>query len=351
MKKATASEIAAIAGGRVVGDGDTVVTGVSGVREASAGDLAFVADPAYVPYAARTAASVLLVREPLETPAAAQVVVDDPADALERLAAHFLPAASHPTGIAPTAHVEEGARLGEGVAVGAFAYVADSAVLEDGVVVYPHAYVGPDCVVGAGTVLYPRAVLYHGTKIGKRCIVHAGAVLGADGFGFAFAGGEHRKIPQLGTVEVGDDVEIGANSTIDRARLGKTRIGSGTKIDNLVQIGHNAQIGNHCVLCGMVGVAGSARVGNYVTLAAGSGVAGHLELGDGVTVAGLAGVTKSIEAGRTVSGFPAVDHTVERRIKASVRRLPEALRTVRALEQRIAALETRLHGRQSEDDR
>jgi UDP-3-O-[3-hydroxymyristoyl] glucosamine N-acyltransferase len=255
------------------------------------------------------------------------------------------------SGIHPNACVEDGAQLGARVAVGANAFIAASAVLGDDVMVHPGVYVGSGCVVGDGTVLYPHVVLYHGSTIGSRCILHAGVVIGADGFGFEFAGGVHRKVPQAGTVEIGDDVEVGANSTIDRARLGKTRIGTGTKIDNLVQIGHNAQIGKHCVLCGMVGISGSARIGNYVTVAAGAGVAGHLEIGDGVTVAGLSGVTKSIEAGRTVSGFPAIDHAVERRVKASARRLPEALRTVRALEQRVAALENQLHGRPSEDDR
>jgi UDP-3-O-[3-hydroxymyristoyl] glucosamine N-acyltransferase len=192
-------------------------------------------------------------------------------------------------------------------------------------------------------------VLREGVRVGARCILHAGVVLGSDGFGFVPYQGRLHKVPQLGTVVIGDDVEIGSNSTVDRATFGATVIGNGTKIDNLVQIGHNVTVGEHCVFSGEAGVAGSATIGNGVTIAARAGVAGHLTIGDGVTVAALAGVTKSIPPGRVVSGFPAQDHDVEKRIRASMRFLPDALKRLKDLERRLTRLEGRPNGA-TEDD-
>ena len=187
-------------------------------------------------------------------------------------------------------------------------------------------------------------VLREETKVGARCIVHAGAVLGSDGFGFAPVGGQWAKVPQVGNVIIGDDVEIGTNSAVDRATFGSTVIGNGTKIDNLCQIGHNVQLGEHCVISGMTGVAGSTVIGNHVTIAAQVGIGDHLEIGDNATVGGRAGVATSVKPGAVVSGFPAMDHKAELRILASLRRLPDAVRRVKELERRIEQLEERLHG-------
>jgi UDP-3-O-[3-hydroxymyristoyl] glucosamine N-acyltransferase len=199
-------------------------------------------------------------------------------------------------------------------------------------------------VIGENTVIYPNATLREGVRVGARCLIHAGVVLGSDGFGFAPLDGAWFKVPQTGTVIIGDDVEIGANSAVDRATFGSTVIGRGTKIDNLVQIGHNVRIGEHCVISGMTGVAGSSTVGNHVTIAAQVGIADHVEIGDRVTIAGRSGVISAIEPGQVVSGFPAIDHHTDMRIMAARRRLPELPRLmarVKALESRIRELEER----------
>jgi UDP-3-O-[3-hydroxymyristoyl] glucosamine N-acyltransferase len=254
-----------------------------------------------------------------------------------------------PSGIHPTAVVGPDASLGKGVALGAHCYVGERARLGDRVTVYPGVFIGADCVVGDDTVIHANAVLREGTVLGARCLIHACAAIATDGFGFYAADGRQHKIPQMGTVELGDDVEVGSLTAIDRATFGKTRVGSGTKIDNLVQIGHNTQIGDHCVVCGASGISGSVSIGNHVTLAARASVAGHLEIGDHVTVAGMGGVTKSVQPGKVVSGFPAVDHTEEKRMKASLRRLPDALRAIRALEERVEQLETMLNAGKTEN--
>lgn len=342
----TVAEIAGLLGGEVAGDGSVPIAGVNGILQAVEGDLTFVSKTRYVPYIATTRASAVLVRERAESGGKPLILVGDPYAAAARVAALFAPPpAAHPSGIHPMAVVAEDAQLGANVALGAHAFVGRGSVLSEGVIVYPGAYVGEACRIGPGTVIYANASLYDHVSVGARCIIHSGAVIGSEGFGYYFAHGAHQKIPQLGQVILEDDVEVGANSAIDRATFGRTVIGRGTKIDNLVQIGHNAEVGEHCILCGMVGLAGSTVLGDRVTLAAGAGVAGHLEIGSGATVTGRAGVTKSIPAGKVVSGYPATDHETERRILASRRRLPEMVRQVRALEQRVAELESRLDGK------
>jgi UDP-3-O-[3-hydroxymyristoyl] glucosamine N-acyltransferase len=188
-------------------------------------------------------------------------------------------------------------------------------------------------------LIYPSVTVRERTVLGDRVILHSGVMLGADGFGFEFKGGRHEKIPQLGTVEVGDDVEIGANSAIDRGRFGKTRIGKGTKIDNLVQIGHNCVIGEHCIICGLVGIAGSTIVGNNVTIAGQVGIAGHLTIGDKAILMAQAGVTKDVAPGNIVLGAPAVPHKEFKHINAAIQRLPHLLDRLRELEAKVAALE------------
>jgi len=341
----TVSEIAERVGGTVVGDGAIRLTGLNGVKEAVPGDLTYVADPRYFGLLSATKASAILVPRGIQEGAHTVIQVDNPYLSFYTLLAQFRPAEAHPVlGVHPSAVVGEGAALGKGVGIGAHVFIGDGAQIGDGVILYPGVYVGARCVVGDATVVYPNAVLREGVRVGARCILHAGVVLGSDGFGFQPYQGILHKVPQIGTVIVGDDVEIGANSAVDRATFGATVIGNGTKIDNLVQIGHNVVVGEHCAISGEAGVAGSAVIGNRVTIAAQAGVSGHLTVGDGVIVAGRSGVTKSIPPGRVVSGFPAQDHAVEKRIRASMRQLPEALKRIRALERRLATLEGTPHG-------
>ncbi len=347
----TVNEIAARVGGTVVGDGSVVITGASGIKEAGPGDLTFLADERYLRFMEKTRASAVMVPRAIADADCPLIQVDNPHRSFYALLSAFRPPVEHPfSGVHPTAVVEPGAAMGEGVSLGAHVYVGRDARLGDRVVVYPGAYVGADCVVGDDTVLYPLVVLREGVQIGARCILHSGAVIGSDGFGFQARDGVLEKVPQLGTVIVGDDVEIGANSAVDRATFGSTVIGRGTKIDNLVQVGHNVVVGEYCTVSGVSGIAGSATLGNRVTIAAQAGVAGHLHIGDGAIVAARAGVTKSIPEGRVVSGFPARDHNIERRIQAALRQLPDALRRIRELERRLEELEGKPNG-ETEDSR
>ncbi|MEZ4650638.1 MAG: UDP-3-O-(3-hydroxymyristoyl)glucosamine N-acyltransferase [Candidatus Eisenbacteria bacterium] len=271
------------------------------------------------------------------------LVVDDPYRTFLHVLHVFAPGLDLPlTGVDPTAIVDPEATLGERVAVGPHVVIRPGAVLEDDVVVMAGCYIGAGTRVGTKTLLYPSVVLRERVEIGARCILQAGAVVGSDGFGFAPTGEGHVKIPQIGRVVVEDDVEIGANSSIDRATTGVTRIGRGTKIDNLVHIAHNVEIGPHSVLCAQVGISGSTKLGSWVTLAGQAGLVGHIEIGDGARVGAQGGVTKSIASGETVSGYPATNHARAQRVYASMRHLPDALRTLRSLEQRIEELEARL---------
>ena len=346
------SEIAQLVGGRVIGDAGTRLRGVGGIREAADGDLTFVARSCYARYLTTTKASAVLVSPEIPEGPKPLIQVANPYAAFLQVLQAFPPyEMHHPEGIHPTAVIGEHVTLGEGVALAPHTYVGDNCVLGDRVIAYPGAYIGPDTVIGADTVLYANVSIGHHCEVGARCIFHHGAVVGSDGFGFVPLEGRHEKIPQVGTVCIGDDVEVGANTAIDRATFGRTWIGRGTKIDNLVQIGHNTEIGEHSIVCGNAGISGSAKIGSHVTLAARAGVAGHIEIGDRVTVAALSGVTKSVEPGRVVSGFPAIDHSTEKRLKAGLRRVPQALQAIRSLERRIAQLEGLLDARETKDDR
>jgi UDP-3-O-[3-hydroxymyristoyl] glucosamine N-acyltransferase len=224
--------------------------------------------------------------------------------------------------------------LGKDVHVGPFAVVAEGAVVGDRVTLYPGAYVGKGAVVGEDSVLHPQVTLYEGVRVGKRALLHAGCVIGSDGFGFAPTPDGYRKIPQVGTVEIGDDVEIGANTTIDRAALGVTRVGSGTKLDNLIQVGHNVEIGRDTVIAAQVGIAGSARVGNRVMIGGQAGLAGHIEVGDGVMLGAKTGVAVPLSAkeNRAWSGVPAMPHRTWLKMSTLLPRLPELFRRVARLE-------------------
>ena len=349
----TIAEIAELVGGTVVGDDTLVIAGANGIREAETGEVTFLATPRYSGYLTTTKASAVLAPPSLSNTdcAAALILVEDPYNAFAKVVAHFKPGAlEHPRGIHPAAVIAEDAQIGADTAIDALARIESGCVIGERAVIYGGVYVGRDCVIGDDVVLYPNVVLREETRVGNRCIIHAGAIIGSDGFGYSSNHTGHAKIPQVGAVVLGDDVEIGANSAVDRATFGKTVIGTGTKIDNLVQIGHNVQIGEHCIIAGTTGIAGSSVLGNFVTVAAGAGIAGHIEIGDGAIIAGFAGVTKSVPAGQTVSGFPAIEHQKERRIKASVRQTPDMLRRIRELEARIQELESQRNGT-AEDDR
>ncbi len=348
---ATLGEIAALVKGTVVGDSTVRVTGLNGIREAVTGELTFVSDRKYLPYLDTTSASAIIVSRDVSAVNKPLIQVDDPRQAMLAILVKVeSELRTKMTGSDSTAWVAPTARIGAGVAIGPYVVIEDGAEIGDSAILHSGCFVGTNSRIGPDSVLYPNVTVRERVTLGARCVIHSGAVIGSDGFGFAQHENRQIKIPQVGTVIVGDDVEIGTNSAIDRATFGATVVGDGTKIDNLVQIGHNVRIGTNCIICGNAGIAGSAVLGNNVTIGAGSGVAGHIELADGVVVAAYSGVTKSIPAGAVLFGYPALEIERGRRMQGALRQLPEALRRLKSLEERCAQLEGLLNGK-PEDDR
>jgi UDP-3-O-[3-hydroxymyristoyl] glucosamine N-acyltransferase len=333
----TLAELAAWVGGEVVGDPQRRIERVATLDSAGPDDLSFLTSARYLEAARASRAGALLAGARVAGFGGGQIVVARPALALARLLQRLHPAPAPAAGVHPTAVIGAGAEVDPSAAVGPYAVVGEGGRLGARVVVHAHAVVGAGCEVGAGSVLHPHVVLYPGVRLGERVVVHAGTVLGADGFGYAADDGVHVKVPQLGGVEIGDDVEIGALAAVDRATLGATRVGAGTKIDNLVQVGHNVEIGRGSILCGQVGVAGSAKLGDGVVLGGQSGVGGHLEVGARVQVASKSALYDSVPAGRTVAGIPAVEIATWRRQQALGRRLAEIWRRLRGVERRLDA--------------
>lgn len=337
----TVAELAALVDGLIEGDPSVSVLGVSSVDDADEGDIVLAADTRFFVRAVASKAACILAdtKASSECDGKAVIRVNKPAEAFVKILAHYKCAELLPQiGIGANAVVEPDTDLGRDVAIGANCYIGHSARLGDGCVLFPNVYIGDGVEVGENTKIYPGAVVYPKCRIGKRVILHAGVVIGADGFGYIPGNEGLVKFPHTGTVEIADDVEIGANSTIDRAKTGATVIGNGTKIDNLVHIAHNVRIGSNCVIVALTGVAGSVEIGNCVTLAAQTGIKDHVTIGDGSVVAARAGVIGDIPSGSVVSGFPARNHNTEKRVQAARLHLPEILQRLRALEAELAEL-------------
>jgi UDP-3-O-[3-hydroxymyristoyl] glucosamine N-acyltransferase len=336
--QATLEELARLVGGSVTGDGATVIRGVNGLKEASPGDITFLANPKYAPLLASTRASAVIVGQGISAPLPT-LVVSNPDLAFgivaERLLGQSVPPAP---GIHPTAVVARDAVIGRDVSIGPHAVVDAKASIGEGTILHAQTYVGPEARIGPGCLLHPQVVVRDRCEIGARVILHSGAVIGSDGFGYATEKGVHHKIPQVGIVVLQDDVEIGANVTIDRARFGRTVIGRGTKIDNLVQIGHNVTTGQGCLLVAQSGVSGSTKLGNYVVLAGQAGLVGHLEMGDRAIITAQTGVTKDVPPGGVMSGSPASERTTHLKELAALGKLPEALQEIRRLRKEIEEL-------------
>jgi UDP-3-O-[3-hydroxymyristoyl] glucosamine N-acyltransferase len=340
-------ELAERVGGTVRGDAKRVIRGIATLERAGPDELSFLTNPRYRAAARSTRAGALIVAPGTDLPGPDLLEVGEPYLALARLLELFHPAEPRKPGISEKAHVGADVQMGRDLTVGPFAVIGDRAILEDRCTVGPGCVVGADCHLGADSELKPRVVLYPGTRLGRRCLVHAGVVLGGDGFGFATTDAEHRKVPQLGRVVLEDDVEVGANTTVDRGTLGETRIGEGSKIDNLVMIAHGVSVGRGTLLAAQAGIAGSTRVGDRTVWAGQSGAAGHLEIADGTVVAAKSAVLQSVPEGNFVAGIPAVDHRRWKRTQALLGRLPEMRREIRELKARLAALER--GGGQEED--
>lgn len=341
---ATVQQLAALVRGRLVGDGNVSIQSARPVAEAGPGDITFIDDERYAKNLRTSHASAAIVGPHFKTfPPGDRdlpvIEVDDPRSAFVAVRTHLKGEAKPRwTGIHPMAHVAPSAVIGENVAIYPFAYVGDGSVIHDGVTLEPGAIVGDHCTIGRDSILHPHVVLYEGVTLGERVEIHAGTVLGADGFGYRLTEGRHVKVPQTGTVEVHDDVEIGSNCTIDRGTFEATVIGEGSKIDNLVMIGHNNRIGRHNLLCGQVGIAGSCKTGDYVVMAGQAGIKDHTEIGDKSVVGAQAGVHRSVPPNQQVLGSPAIPIREQRRLFQVIARLPELTRQVRALSAQVAAL-------------
>ena len=342
MASYTLGELAERYNATVKGDPTVVLTGVTTLEAGGAGKIAFLSNVKYRPLLKTTTAEAVIVGSEDLADGLNLLVAKDPYRTFALISQLFNPT-SHPReGIDPRAYLGEEVVLGEGVTIMAGAYVEDGADIGARAVIYPGVYLGRDVSVGEDTVIYPNVTVREGCKIGARVILQANCVIGSDGFGFAPGADGHVKIPQVGIVRIEDDVEIGALTSIDRAAMGETVVGEGTKIDNLVQLAHNVKVGRHCFLVSQAGVAGSTEIGDFVIIAAQGGVGGHLKVGDGARIAARAGVAQSLEAGRQVAGFPAIEHREWLKSVMAFSRTPELRRSVKAMERRIKELEAAL---------
>jgi UDP-3-O-[3-hydroxymyristoyl] glucosamine N-acyltransferase len=336
-------DIAERLGGRLEGDGEIDIHGVAGLEGAGPADLTFFSNPKYAAALRTTRAAAVIMGERAEPAPCPMVRVAEPylafASVVELFADTWRPA----PGVHPSAFLAEGATIGEGASVGPFAVIGERARIGARTLVLAHVTIGRDAELGDDCIVHARASVRERVKVGNRVVIQDGAVVGSDGFGFARrADGTHHKIPQIGGVTIEDDVEIGANTTIDRPAVGETRIGAGTKIDNLVQVAHGVQIGRNVLLAAQVGIAGSSTIEDSVTLAGQVGVAGHLTIGKGVVATAQTGIPNSVDAGAFVSGYPAISNRTWLKSAAIYRKLPELRRQLGELERRIAELEARL---------
>ena len=340
----TVAEIADRVGGTVLGDPAQVIVGVGALDKATAAQISFLANPRYRRMLEQTCASAVLVdRQTPRESAPAEVTliqVDDPSAALMDVVAHFAPPPiKMPAGVHPSAVVDPSATLGEGVSIGACAVISAGVNIGPRCVIYPGVYIGDETTLGEDCVLHANVVVRERVTIGDRVGVHAGSVIGSDGFGYNFVDGVHVKIPQIGTVEIADDVEIGAGCTIDRGRFDATRIGPGTKIDNLVQVAHNVTLGRGTLLIAQSGIAGSSEMCDYAVLAAQAGVVGHVTIGAGAMIAGKSGVTVDVAPGKKIAGMKGVEVREFMRREGAVRKLPRLIKQFKTMLERIEQLE------------
>ncbi|HJV65029.1 MAG TPA: UDP-3-O-(3-hydroxymyristoyl)glucosamine N-acyltransferase [Geomonas sp.] len=348
MKK-TLQEIAEYLGGTVGGDGSVVIGGLATLDDAGEGQLTFLANPKYAAKVATTKASAVLLPQGANPQGRNAIFHANPYLAFAKLLTLFYTAPAAPLGVLPGAFVADGAKLGADVTVYPGACVAPGVVVGDRVTLYPGVVLHPGVVLGDDVTLHANVSIRERCRIGSRVTIHDGTVIGSDGFGYAPDGKSWYKIPQIGIVAIEDDVEIGSNCVIDRAALEVTRIGRGTKIDNLVQIAHNCLIGEDCMIVSQVGISGSTQVGNHVIMGGQVGVAGHIKIGDNVMVGAKSGVPNNVAPNQVVSGIPALPHREWLKVSGLVPKLPEFRKTLNALEKRVAELEQQLKGGESEE--
>lgn len=341
-----ATDIAAFLNGEIVGDGDVKVTNVSKIEEGKKGTLAFLANPKYEHYIYETEASIVLVNktfEPRKEISATLIKVDDAYKAFASLLDMYVQATTKvKTGIEQPSFIAEDVSLGDDIYVGAFAYIGEGSKLGNKVQIHPQVHIGENVSIGENSIVHAGAKIYPNTVIGDRCIVHSGAVIGSDGFGFApQEDGSYKKIPQIGIAILEDDVEIGANTTIDCGTMGHTIIRKGSKIDNLVQIAHNCDIGEHNVFAGQVGISGSTKVGNYNKFAGQVGLGGHITVGDNVTLGAQSGVAQNVKSDQVLFGSPAIEIKQAMKAYVALRYLPEMRNDLSRMKKEMEALKNK----------
>ena len=339
----SAAQIAALINGKVEGNANATVGSFGKIEEAQDGQLAFLANPKYEEYLYSTKASVIIINDALELkqPITATLIrVPDAYTAFATLLNTYQKMMQQQmVGIQEPSYISKSALYGENVFIGAFAYIGENVKLGNGTKIYPNVYIGNNVKVGNNSIIHPGVKIYHDCVIGNNVIIHAGTVIGSDGFGFApQADGSFQKVPQIGNVIIEDNVEIGANTTIDRATIGSTIIRTGVKLDNLIQIAHNVEVGNSTVVAAQAGISGSTKVGKGVMIGGQVGIVGHINIGDGAKINAQSGVSKSVEAGKAVTGSPAHDYTAALRSQAIGRNLPELQKRIKELEALVKQL-------------
>jgi UDP-3-O-[3-hydroxymyristoyl] glucosamine N-acyltransferase len=334
-------EISELVQGTLIGDGEILIRGVAGIKEAQAGQITFLSNPKYFAFVADTKASAVLISQDAPVPDHKPVIVcKSPSLAFSKVIERFNPMKSRvEKGVHATAILGKGVHLGKEISIGPYVVIEDHVSIGDRSVISAGSFLGNGAKIGEDVLVYPNVTIRESTVIGNRVVIHSGTVIGSDGFGYETVEGVHHKIPQVGIVMIEDDVELGANVTVDRARFGKTVIGKGTKIDNLVQIAHNVEIGQSCMIVAQVGISGTTKIGNHVTLAGQVGVVGHIEVGDHVVVAAQAGVSNSIPSGEIYGGYPAVPLQEWKRNVAHIRRLEKIVDRLRVLEKKVQEIE------------
>ena len=333
----TLQEIARLTDGILAGDGSVKISGLANITMARAGDLTFAVPP-HLDEAKTCEASAVLIPLDAENFPKPAVKVKDPRAAFATLLELFTPKLEIPVGISPKAHVGKNVKISDGATIMPFAVIDDGAEIKSGAIIYPHVYIGQHASIGEDTIVYSSATVREFCKVGKRCVIHSSAVIGSDGFGFTTSNGVHTKVPQVGNVIIEDDVEIGAHVGIDRAAMGSTIIGHGTKIDNLVHIAHNCKIGANCLIVAQTGISGSTTVGDNVTFGGQVGTVGHITIGGNSVYAARSGISKNMPEGFFGCGFPIQSHSEWLRHQAALKKVPELIEKVRRLERELETL-------------
>ncbi|MDO4715844.1 MAG: UDP-3-O-(3-hydroxymyristoyl)glucosamine N-acyltransferase [Bacteroidales bacterium] len=342
--KFTAEQIANVLGGVVVGDGSTMVETFAKIEEGVPGAISFMANAKYEHYVYSTASSIVLVNhdfEPQKPHSCTLVKVANAYEAIARLLTIYQETQQKRVGISPQAYIAETATIGQDCYIAPFAYIGEGVSIGRGTQIYAHSVIEAGVTLGEDCIVYPNVTIYYGCKIGHRVVLHAGSVIGADGFGFAPTATGYDKIPQIGIVTIEDDVELGANTCVDRATMGSTYVRRGAKLDNLVQIAHNVDVGAHTVMSAQVGVAGSTKVGEWCMFGGQVGIAGHATIGDRVKAGAQAGIPKSLASDAVVQGTPAVDARLFARSSAALKQLPEMYKTMAQITKDIEALKAK----------